>query len=144
MSRQTRSDLAYALSQTHVLLLILCMITTALFSGCDSNYIIKKEVEIVSPDHRWKAVSFARLCAVPSPKCHTVTGVSVLAATQVFPDREADVLSLDDGGSNLSGNGQHIEVKLKWQRNNLLVVWYPGPARILRQKNKIGAIRIQF
>jgi hypothetical protein len=50
---------------------------------------------------------------------------------------------MDNNGMALGPNGE-VELRLEWKGDGLLIVWYPGPAKILRRHERVDEIRVEY
>ena len=113
-------------------------------TGCGPSYANKITVEATSPNGHWKAIAFVRHCTLKTRGCLNINYVSILDASQVLPNTKGNALSIDNGGRLAVNSTGEIELRLEWKRDDLLIVWYPGPARILSQQNALGAVHIVY
>lgn len=120
-------------------------VTALLGSACYlRTYANEVTGEVNSPSGRWKAVAFVRVCTVGVEHCPGLNYVSVLNASERLPDAEGNVMSLD-GGSRLQLDiSGKIRLDLEWKRDDLLVVSYPGPARVLGKRSEVGPVHIEY
>ena len=95
-----------------------------------------------SPDHRLRAIAFDRRCTGTVP-CSPVTWISILSASEDLPKGEGNAVSIGDGGHALGSPAGNVEVRLEWKTNDLLIVWYPGPAKVLFKQDMVRSVRIE-
>jgi hypothetical protein len=111
--------------------------------SCGASYSNNVTGAARSPGGRWKAVSFVRECRPLRSDCPRINYVSVLDPSKGLPDAEGNAISVDNGGRLPADSNGVIELRLEWKGDDLLIVWYPGPARILSQRNPVAGVRIE-
>jgi hypothetical protein len=87
-------------------------------------------------------VSVANTLTAPfEPK---INYVSILNVSQSLPNTEGNAMSMDNGGRLVVDSTGEIELRLDWKADDLLIVWYPGPARILSQRDAVAGVRVEY
>jgi len=102
-----------------------------------------ESLSVVSPDRRWNAIVFDRHCEEPR-RCVPITWVSIIGVSEDLPNGDGNAASMVDGGHNLTSGKANIDVRLEWKGNGTLVIWYPGPAKILTRKDRIGSVIVEY
>jgi|SRR5690242_8437795 len=87
-----------------------------------------------SPSGNWTAIYFTEKCVSVARYCPTIWHVSVVGASDHSANTMGKVFSIDNDPS----------VELEWKSDNLLLIRYWPAAGVLRRREGVGAVRIEF
>lgn len=128
-----------AVSRLTALLIMLCSTSAAgIFYGVLANCHLSCGSRIISevPNRtgKVKAVWFSRKCVAMAKYCPSLSYVSIIKRDETLPNTEGETLTIDvyDG------------LRLEWKSDDRLVVWYPGPARVLRHQAVADGIHFEY
>jgi len=103
-----------------------------LIRNCGLSCGNKTEVELRSPDGRWRAVSFSTSCVAIARYCPPVSHVSILAASEELPGGGGNAFTVVGVGG----------IVLQWKSDDVLSVGYHGT--VLRQQKRVRDVRVDY
>lgn len=105
-------------------------------TGCPDPCDNDLKSEATSPDGRWRAVAFNRSCGATTGDS---TQVSLLPREDSLPKGSGNVAVFDSGHQPIA-----LDVVLRWQSPDELVVEHPARVRWFRQDAARDGIRIRY
>ena len=119
-----------------LLLILVAFVGCGLLAGCTDRCANEAPAEHVSPDGKWKYVSFDR-------NCGATTGsnlqVSVLPTSQKLPNEAANAFTADD-----NRGATRFVAQPEWVSPDRLRITYSRKARIFKKQSAVGAIEIEY
>jgi hypothetical protein len=113
--------------------LFLSALTVLLLSGCCVN---ETPSEHLSPDGKWKYVTFNR-------NCGATTGdnfqVSVLSASAQLPAEAGNTFIADD-----DHGATRFVAELEWLAPHTLQITYCSKARVFKKESRVGSLDVRY
>jgi len=120
------------------LVALLLIVSTSCVDPCGNEVISAQP----SPDGRVKAVVFVRGCGAT---VRDFTGVSVVKANAGVPTGWATALTIsDDPAHPIERSTPEIEVRLRWETDRRLSVFFPRDALVRKRGASLGGIEIVY
>ena len=115
-------------------LAIVLFVVAMLLSGCDCEN--EGLAEHLSPDGRWKYVSFDRNCGATT---RSNLQVSVLPASKPLSNGAANAFIADD-----NHGAARFVAQSEWISPTKLRIIYSPKARVFKRESKVGPIDIEY
>ncbi len=129
---------AHALRRKALIMLGCPAVAAAVFflllANCRLSCVNTTIAESPSPDGQWRAIWLPENCTAAARNCPPISHVLLIRSTNAQPPerQEAFTIAESDG------------VRLEWKSKDLLRVYYPAWTGVLRKRDRIGAVRLEY